>query len=106
MGYASRSGRAITNSRRPQAFGVCDRCGLWHNLVKLKWQFEYSGNQLVNLRLRVSPECLDKPQPQLKSRSVPADPVPVCDPRIENFFLDNNSTAAFVDDQGSIINIE
>lgn len=79
---------------------------MWYNRVNLKYQYEYAGNQLVNTRLLVSARNLDIPNPQLKARSVPADPVPVNDPRPENFFLDNNSTAAFVDEGGEIINIE
>lgn len=89
MAYASRAGRAIANTRTPQAFAVCDRCGLWWNRVKLKWQYQYAGNQLTNLRLLVCRECLDIPQPQLKTRNIPPDPIPIRDPRVENFAYDN-----------------
>lgn len=85
MGYASRSGRAITNPEHPRAFGVCDRCGFWYNLYKLTYQFEWQGTQLQDLRIRVCPPCKDIPQPQLKARMAPPDPVPVADPRPENF---------------------
>lgn len=85
MGYASRSGRAITNPHAPRAFGVCDRCGLWHNLYKLTYQFEWQGTALINTRKRVCQLCKDKPNPQMKARLAPPDPVPVYDPRPENF---------------------
>lgn len=88
MGYASRSGRAITNPAHPRAFGVCDRCGLWFNLFRLKYQYEWQGTKLVNTRKRVCSGpggCLDKPNPQMKARVAPPDPVPVYDPRPENF---------------------
>jgi hypothetical protein len=85
MGYASRSGRAITNPESPRAFGVCDRCGIWYNLDKLRYQWEWQGVALTNLRHRVCNTCMDVPQPQLRARMAPPDPVPVWDPRPETF---------------------
>jgi hypothetical protein len=85
MGYASRSGRAVTNPENPEAFGVCDRCGIWYNLFKLRYQYQWQGTQLVNLRYRVCRTCMDLPQPQLKARMAPPDPIPKLDPRPENF---------------------
>lgn len=89
MAYASRSGRAVTNPRNPRAFGVCDRCGIWYNLeAKLNYQYEWQGTRLQNLNLRVCPKCMDIPQPQLKARILPPDPVPVRNPRPENFYAE------------------
>ena len=85
MGYGSRSGHAITNPAHPRAFGVCDRCGFWFNLHRLKYQYEWQGVKLANTRKRVCKECMDKPNPQMKARIAPPDPVPVYDPRPENF---------------------
>lgn len=85
MAYASRSGRAITNPGRPEAFAVCDRCGIWYNHKNLKWQFEWQGTKLQNLNILVCRTCLDIPNPQLKARILPADPVPIPNPRPENF---------------------
>lgn len=83
MGYASRSGRAVTNPQNPRAFGVCDRCGLWYNLHRLGYQYEWQGKNLINTRYRVCKTCLDIANPQLKARIMPQDPVPVSDPRPE-----------------------
>lgn len=94
MGYASRSGRAVTNPQNPRAFGVCDRCGFWYNLHKLKYQWQWQGTTLVNLRFRVCPACMDVPQPQLKARMAPPDPVPVNDPRPENFIQSGYAPAS------------
>jgi hypothetical protein len=85
MGYASRSGRAITNPHAPRAFGVCDRCGIWYNLHRLGYQYEWQGTKLINTRKRVCQLCKDRPNPQMKARLAPPDPVPVYDPRPENF---------------------
>lgn len=59
MGYASRSGRAITNPHAPRAFGVCDRCGIWYNLHRLGYQYEWQGTKLINTRKRVCWICKD-----------------------------------------------
>jgi len=85
MGYASRSGRARTSSRNPQAFAVCDRCGMWYNHVNLRWQYDWRGASLQNLRFLVCNPCYDEPQAQLRAIVVPADPVPIANPRIQDF---------------------
>lgn len=89
MAYASKAGRARISSKSPSAIGVCDRCGLWYNLSDLVFQADWRGTALVNLWIRVCKRtCLDVPQEQNRSISLPADPVPVWQPRPENFFAD------------------
>lgn len=88
MGYASKAGRAHASIKRPRAFAVCDRCGIWHNHDKLQWQFQWQGTSLVNQRILVCRRCLDKPQQQLRAIILPADPVPVQNPRVEFFAED------------------
>jgi hypothetical protein len=88
MGYASISGRAVTNPDAPQAFAVCDRCARWFNHVDLRWQFEYRGRSLQNIRLLVCESCEDDPQPQLKPRIIPPDPIPIANARVEPFCSD------------------
>ena len=89
MGWASQSGRAITNPDSPRAFAVCDKCGFWYNHYKLKWQKEWQGTQLVNLGFLVCDTCLDVPNPQLKARLMPPDPVPIRNPRPEQYLYPN-----------------
>ena len=88
MGYASQSGRARTSSKNPQAFGVCDRCGMWYNHVNLAWQFDWGGASLINKRILVCQPCNDIPQNQLRAIVLPADPVPVMNPRTEPYASD------------------
>lgn len=88
MAYASKSGRARTNPRRPEAFAVCDRCGFWNNRTRLSFQFEYAGAGLINKQLLVCRRCKDKPQPQLQARVIGPDPVPVINARTEPFTID------------------
>lgn len=88
MAYASRAGRARTSARNPQAFGVCDRCAMWYNHYILRWQMDYAGSGLINKRLLVCRDCYDTPQNQFRSIIVPADPMPIRNPRIEYFGAD------------------
>jgi hypothetical protein len=69
-------------------------------LRHLRWQHEFAGTQLINLRLLVCNTCLDIPQPQLKARTVEADPIPVRDPRPQNFY--DAEVDYFVTDPGGV----
>jgi hypothetical protein len=88
MGYASQAGRARTSARSPRAHAICDRCGFRYNHDRLKWQFEWRGPSLMNIRILVCNRCLDRPQEQLRAIVIPADPVPIQNPRTEPFVDD------------------
>jgi hypothetical protein len=88
MAYASRAGRARTNPSAPEAFGVCDRCGIWTQWNRLRWQMDWRGASLQNLRLLVCERCEDVPQEQLRAIVVPADPLPIIQARVEPFEAD------------------
>jgi hypothetical protein len=85
VAYASIAGRAFTDSENPSAHGICDRCGFRYNLRSLSWQFDWAGTSMINKRILVCQSCKDDPQEQLRSITLPADPVPVRNPRAENF---------------------
>lgn len=87
-------GRAQVNAESPRAFASCDRCGFNYNLVNLNWQYDYAGIGLINKRIKVCSICLDKPAEFLKTIILPADPVPVDQPRPEPYALDENAGAA------------
>tara|TARA_R110000868_G_scaffold176318_4_gene413891 strand:+ start:1608 stop:2342 length:735 start_codon:yes stop_codon:yes gene_type:complete len=88
MGYASRSGRARTDPKNPRAFSICDRCALWYNHVNLNFQYDWAGAALVNKRILVCNTCYDTPQEQLRAIVIPADPVPIVNPRVEPYAWD------------------
>jgi len=88
MGYASRSGRARTSARNPQAFAICDRCAIWYNHVDLKWQYDWAGASLITKRILVCNTCYDEPQQQLRAIIIPADPTPIINPRVEPYAWD------------------
>jgi len=92
MAYASQAGRARTSARSPQAHAICDRCGFRYNHVDLRWQFDWAGASLINKRLLVCNPCNDTPQQQLRAIVVPADPMPIMNPRVQNFVTAETST--------------
>lgn len=75
----------------PRARGQCDRCGFTYQLEELVYQYQWAGTRLQNLQLRVCPRCLDVPQEQLRAIILPADPLPVFDPRPEYYDLEVTS---------------
>jgi len=97
MAYASLSGRARTSSKNPQAFGICDRCGFTYNHFKLRWQYDYAGAGLINKRILVCDPCYDTPQNQLRAIIVPADPIPINNPRVQDYayYETDDITAAY-----------
>lgn len=92
MAYASQAGRARTSSSSPQAHAICDRCGFRYNHVRLNWQFDWAGASLINKRLLVCNTCYDTPQEQLRAIVVPADPMPIINPRVQDFVTAETST--------------
>ena len=70
-----------TNPGAPQVVGICDRCGCKYYLADLAFQFDWRGNHLANLRIRVCPECYDTPNEQYRPIMITPDPAPVKDPR-------------------------
>ena len=87
-------GRAKVSSRNPRAFAICDRCGFLYNHVNLQFQYDWAGASLINKRMLVCNECNDVPQSQLRAIVVPADPVPIQNPRIQDYAAAETNTRA------------
>ena len=85
MGYASRSGRARTSPSGPRAHAICDRCGFRYNHVDLQFQYDWRGATLQNTRVLVCNICNDDQQQQFRAIVIPADPVPIMNPRVQDF---------------------
>lgn len=79
------TGRGRVSQSKPNALAVCDRCSFTYNHSDLRWQYEWSGVKLQNIRLLVCNTCLDKPQPELKTIIIPPDPLPVFNARPEQY---------------------
>jgi hypothetical protein len=89
------SPHAPVSARRPEPWGICDRCGFRWLLRRLPWQYDWRGMQMQNLRIRVCPRCLDVPNDQLRPLVIGPDPVPVRDPRPGNYATQMGFTPTF-----------
>lgn len=85
------TGFARIDPTNPRAQGICDRCGFTYNLRNLKWQFQFVGTQLQNLRYLVCGPCLDVPNLSNKTLILPPDPLPVLNARPEPYAQDENT---------------
>jgi hypothetical protein len=87
MGY---TGRARVNARFPRAHAICDRCGFRYNHQDLSWQFDWQGPRVINKRILVCEDCLDRMQEQKRVIVIPADPLPIMNPRPEDYVSSQN----------------
>lgn len=78
-------GHAKVNARNPRAFAICDRCGFLYNHQDLRWQMAWRGPTIQNIRMLVCGRCEDTLQEQLRTIVLPADPVPINNPRVQNY---------------------
>lgn len=87
------TGRATVNSARPEAHGICDRCGFRYLRRELVSQYRWAGTQVQNQQILVCTRtCLDRLQPNgLRTIIIPPDPVPVINPRPEQYQAEVNS---------------
>jgi hypothetical protein len=83
-------GRAQISRSKPRAQAVCDRCGMRYSHHQLRWQFDWVGARLQNLRILVCAGCYDKPQENIRTIILPPDPMPIHNPRPEWFPQDNS----------------
>lgn len=102
-----------------RAHGACDRCQFQYALSDLQYQYDFRGDQLTNTRFRVCPDCMDKPYEGNRPVKLPADPIPVLDPRVEpvqaemnagtpspsllslKFYANANNSSPYITESGS-----
>jgi hypothetical protein len=87
--------RARTNPQQPEAWGTCDQSGFVCNQKDLKWQMEWAGTQLINLRFLVAPDMYDQPNRQLGTIILPPDPVAITNARPEQYYVDEYAGILF-----------
>lgn len=90
--------RVQVSAKNPRAAGICDRCGIPINHYKLRWQFDFAGLRLQNLRVLVCDRCYDAPQRQLGAKILGPDPIPIFNARPEPF-----TTTGFSYDESNIL---
>lgn len=79
------TGRATVHPNSPVGFGICDKCNFLYNLPDLLWQMDYRGMQLQKTGFRVCQSCYDIPNPQRRPIIIPQDPVPLLNPRVQDY---------------------
>lgn len=84
-------GRSNPQPYASRARGVCDRCQFVWDHFKLQWEMEYRGNSLMRTGFLVCPPCLDVPYQGRRPVLLPADPVPILNPRTEPLLQEENS---------------
>lgn len=80
--------RARTNPNSPRAWGTSDRNGMINNHQNLVWQWDWAGQTMINKRILVNPDELDKPQRQLGTIVLSPDPLPIMNARVEPYAID------------------
>lgn len=96
--------RARISPESPRARGACDRCDRIYNHHDLRWQLQWSGIKLQNLRFLVCSECYDTPNPQLKARILPPDPTPILNARPFNYPQASNTILVTNDGEDIVTN--
>ena len=74
--------------KSPRSVAVCDGCGMWtmhaHSVEKME---DRGGSVPVGTNLYVCGVCDDVPNPYYSKLVLPPDPVPIKNPRPENYAL-------------------
>jgi len=87
-------GRARVDPKRPEAWAVDDRSGFVTNLRNLRWQYAWRGPRLMRIPILVTQKNYDIPNEQRRPIVLPPDPIPVKNPRPENFILEDIGISA------------
>lgn len=72
------------------------------NHQDLRWQWDWAGQKLVNKKILVSADELDKPQRQLGTFIMPPDPVPIMNARIERYDIDEEPVSVRTTINGAV----
>lgn len=74
-------GRYSVSAENFTPHGICDRCGFMYAHKDLIKQPIWTGRNLTFKNILVCSRCYDKPNEQLRTILIPADPVPISNPR-------------------------
>ncbi len=99
MSWRPHPARADTDVDSPKAWATDDRSGFITNLHKLRWQWEWAGNELINRRILVGEDNLDIPQEQLRTIVLPPDPPALFNTRPEPYVIDETDWRTTQDDE-------
>lgn len=83
--------RAKVDPTSPRAWATSDRNGMISNQENMQWQWDWAGTHLINKRILVSVDELDKPQEQLRTIILPVDPPSIMNARPEPYYIDEET---------------
>jgi hypothetical protein len=83
MGGFAPKGHAKVDPQHPAAFAHCEMCGFQYNNRDLKWEVQWTGNEIRRTGHLVCPKCWDTPNYTIRAKTLPPDPVPIANPRSE-----------------------
>lgn len=90
MSIASRQSRNFTaDMMKPEPCGVDDASGFIFPLSEMPFQYQWRGNALVSLNLRIANRFQDKPSEFLRPPLIGPDPVPPKNPRPTHYTSQN-----------------
>lgn len=69
--------KSPTSMMTPEPVGCSDRNGQIYFLSDMVWQYQYSGNRLVNQRILVGKDEVDIPAPFLQTFKFGPEPAPL-----------------------------
>lgn len=98
--------KSPVDSMRPRPVGVSDRNGQVYYLDEMVWQFQYSGNALVNQRILVGPDEVDTPNPGLQTFKFGPEPTPLPNARPWHYAEQNQGGTAPITDVNAILGDE
>ena len=84
----------VVDPGNPEAAGICDRGGEVRKRRELLPEMEWRGDRLAWNGFLVCRRHMDRPQPQDRARHLPADPIPVRNPRPDLDFVQPGATGA------------
>jgi len=80
--------RATENPLRPEARGICDRCGMVFDHNALRPQTRQGPGSMKTSLLLVCKSCFDIPLPWMRTLWLPQDPPIIAFPSIEPYSID------------------
>lgn len=83
MGSFAPKGHAKLDPQHPAAFAICEMCGFQYNNRDLKWEVQWTGQEIRRTGHLVCPSCWDTPNYNTRAKTLPPDPVPILHPRSE-----------------------
>lgn len=74
---------------KPRPVGVSDRSGALYFLDEMVWQWQWSSDRLVNLRILVGADEVDTPNQGLKTPKFGPEPAPLPNARPTHYATQN-----------------